>query len=306
MKKTRRSTTSFASYRLFELLKFLSNNSATIPEIIEYLSSIDPTHRKYTSITVYKYFNTLRTMGLPLKKKNYKYYLEKLPFSFNFSKDDIKALKIMSVCAEHMPEKTANAGITSLIENLSSKISNDKKDYYKELDIIEPEFKDHTDKEKKLISEFEKYSKEGLKVCVSYRDEKTSLKNIVVDLVDIIYKEGKIYFNVYDSLKGCIINIPLKQVVSLEQLTQKSKGVFVPTTVTYKIKGRLKETYVLRDYETLASTSENESVIVNKGEDETELLRRLFGYCDLCEIISPKSYKEKMIEELDCMLKNYA
>ena len=80
----------------------------------------------------------------------------------------------------------------------------------------------------------------------------------------------------------------------------------MPTTVTYKIKGRLKETYVLRDYETLASTSENESVIVNKGEDETELLRRLFGYCDLCEIISPKSYKEKMIEELDCMLKNYA
>lgn len=306
MKKTRRSTTTFASYRLFELLKFLSKNSATIPEIIEHLSSVDPAHRKYTSITIYKYFNTLRAMGLPLKKVNNKYLLESLPFSFNFSKDDIKAIKILSVCAEHMSEKSVKDEILSFLDTLAPTISSDKKKYYKSLNINKKHFKKYTKEEEKLISDFEKFSKDKLKVEISYRDEKDTVKTLVVDLIDITYREGMLYFKVYDAIKGNILKISIKQVVSMTQSSQKSKGVYVPTTVTYKIKDRLKETYVLRECETLESSTANEAIIINKGEDKSELLRRLLGYCDLCEIISPKSYKEEMIEELDCMLKNYS
>lgn len=305
MKKNRRTTTTFASYRLFELLKFLSKTPATIPEIIEHLSSVDPAHRKYTSITIYKYFNTLRAMGLPLKKVNYKYLLESLPFSFNFSEEDVKAIKVFSVCAEHMPEKSVKNEIISFLNTLTPTISKDKKDYYKALNIDEPLFENQTEEEQKLISDFEKFSKDTLKIEISYRDDKSTVKTLVVDPLDITYNEGKIYFKVYDAIKGSIIKINLKKVISMSQSAQKSKGVFIPTTVTYKIKGRLKDSYVLRECETLSSTSEDESIIINKGEDKAELLSRLFGYCDLCEIISPKSYKEEMIEELNCMLKNY-
>ena len=60
-----RSTTSFASYRLFELLKYLANNPATIQEILEFLTEIDPEHRKYSTITVYKYLHSLQALGIP-------------------------------------------------------------------------------------------------------------------------------------------------------------------------------------------------------------------------------------------------
>ena len=301
-----RSTTSFASYRSFELLKYLANNPATIQEILEFLTEIDPEHRKYSTITVYKYLHSLQALGIPFKKVNYKYVLEKLPFSFDFSNEDINAIKILSFCAENMPEAAVRNNFNEIIQLLVPKVSTKQRDYYKSIVVDNAEIsKPYTNKEKELISLFEKFAKDRMKACITYYANKNTVKKVTVDLIEISYKNEKSYFKVSDSIKGQIILIGIKNVISIEQLSQKSRGIFIPTTVTYTIKDDLKKSYTLKEGERLASSSENSAVIVNKGEDKTELIRRLLGYCNLCKIETPKSYKDEIVSELDKMLKNY-
>ena len=46
-------------------------------------------------------------------------------------------------------------------------------------------------------------------------------------------------------------------------------------------------------------------IIENRGEDKTELLRRLLRYDTCCEIITPKFYRNDMKNLIENMLKNY-
>ena len=185
-------------------------------------------------------------------------------------------------------------------------VSTKQIDYYKSIVVDNAEIsKPYTNKEKELISLFEKFAKDRMKACITYYANKNTVKKVTVDLIEISYKNEKSYFKVSDSIKGQIILIGIKNVISIEQLSQKSRGIFIPTTVTYTIKDDLKKSYTLKEGERLASSSENSAVIVNKGEDKTELIRRLLGYCNLCKIETPKSYKDEIVSELDKMLKNY-
>lgn len=306
MTRDRKSTTTFASYRLFELLKYMSDNAVTMEEIRDFLQQIDPEHRKYAQITVYKYFNSFKALGITFKKVDNKFFLQKLPFSFDFSNDDIRAIKVLSFCAELMAEKSVKENFQDLIQKLEPKINAEQRKYYDNIKLENQHlYSTISESEKALISKFEDLAKENLKVNVKYKENNDTIKSIIVELIEITYKENKIYFKLYDPLKGKIISLEIKKIISLEQTPQKARGMYNPTTVTYTIKDELKKSYILKESEHLSTTTENTSTIVNKGEDENELIRRLISYCDLCKIESPKTYKDAIITELDAMLANY-
>ena len=305
--KNRKSTTTFASYRLFKLVKFLSESKASVMDIVKYLESIDPDSKTYSPLTVYKYLNTIKALNFELERgKDNKYFLKKLPFTFSFKDTSLYALKYLSVYKDYIEESGVKKDIADLLLRIENRLEYDKTDYYKDLDISKINLpRIYTYVEKTLIKTFEKYIKDSLKIIVSFRENKHTLKRFLANPVDIEYKDNKVYFIVYDVTKGQNIFIDIEKIIEIEQYPQKSIGISLPVTVTYKIRSRLKRVYVLKNYERISNHTDNEAIIVNKGEDKDMLIRRLIGYHDLCKILSPLSYKSAMKDELDAIISNY-
>ena len=303
----RKSTNTFASYRLFMLLKFLSDNKASVKDIVNYLESIDPDKRRYSVITVYKYLNSVKAMGFKLIRNNrLEYSLSKQPFTFKFSKNSLHALKLLEIYSKHTEEENLKADLTAIVNKIKNSLDTESYALYEDASIDEIEVNNkYSDDCLNLVNRFEQYIKDDLKLCISYKEDKNTIKRVIASPIEIEDKENKVYFVVYDSTRGQNIFLAPEKITEIEQLPQKTYGKAVPVTVMYEIKGRLKNRYVLKKYESLYSSDENTAVIINKGEDKDKLIKRLIGYCDLCRIISPKSYVNDMKSELDLILKNY-
>ena len=62
----------------------------------------------------------------------------------------------------------------------------------------------------------------------------------------------------------------------------------------------------MREWEKLETLeTDGSKIIVNKGEDLNLLLARLMKYGRECEIVSPKFYKEEMLNRINKTLSNY-
>lgn len=303
----RKSTDTFASYRLFMLLKFLATKQATVKELVNYLESIDPDNKRYSIITVYKYLNSIKALGFLLEKnEKQKYTIMKYPYSFNFSESSIRALKFLEKYASDTEEDSLNIKLKNFIKEVKTHLNKYSLDTYDKIQIEDINFPQKYTKDKlDLVNKFEQCIKDNLKILISYQEDTKSIKRIISEPIETEYNENDIYLVVYNSTKGQNIFLELEKIIEIEQLPQKSFGNSIITTVMYEIKGRLKNRYVLKKYESLYSSTENTAIILNKGEDKEKLIKRLIGYCDLCKIISPKSYKADMIAELDTIIKNY-
>ena len=91
------------------------------------------------------------------------------------------------------------------------------------------------------------------------------------------------------------IEIPINNILNLIVSPQKAAMVEMNTTVVYKLKNRLAKSYKIKDNEQTDGRNENgELIVINKNEDPDKLLPRLLRYSYDCEIITPKSLREKM------------
>ena len=94
-------------------------------------------------------------------------------------------------------------------------------------------------------------------------------------------------------------------ITDVKQKPQKQvKGS--PSSVLFKLKGRLAKSYMLKKGEMLLETGDDFIIISNKNEDRELLIRRLLRYYDKCEILYPKTCRERIVELINEMEAMYA
>jgi len=77
-------------------------------------------------------------------------------------------------------------------------------------------------------------------------------------------------------------------------------------TVVFKVKNRLARSYKLKDGEYESGIEKDGSkVIVNKNEPLDKLISRLMRYSINCEVISPKTLRNEMLNRISNTLNNY-
>ena len=193
--KNRKSTTTFASYRLFMLLKILFENKATVKDIVVYLEKIDPTNKTYSDITVYKYLNSLRSMDFDLvRDEQNRYTITKLPYTFKFPKEVLSVLKSINDYTSFIEETTVKNNLSNFISMIKKRLNDEDVDYFEHVNTenITTE-RVYTQKELELIKNFERNVKENFKICISYKEDKSTVKRLIVSPVSIEYKENKVY-----------------------------------------------------------------------------------------------------------------
>lgn len=295
------------SARVMETLKMLHKQKASIQDIIDHFEQIDPNNRIYTNEVILKYINTLKVFGFKFTKMKDKYVIQNSPCQFDFTEENLKAIYLIEQSAELIPEEKIKSEIYLFLQELEKSFSNKTKMISGM--FSKPELKNlglDFEKYSKKIREYEKYCIEGQKLKIQYKNVIGEVISIIAEPNEIKYEKNSVYLSVYNSMSAQIQDIDFDDIIDVKQLPIKSNPTNIISSVTFKLKGRLTKAYNLHDGERVIQINpDGTMLVVNQKEDIDILMRRLMRYGVNCEIIYPKTVREKMTKIIDETLKNY-
>lgn len=294
----------FTSSRIFELIKFLLEKRASIQEIKKFLETKHA--EEYSTTTIYKYLRTMKYSGIEIVKEDEKFYINKVPFNFEFSQEEINGLIILSTYLDTLTIQEEKDDIQRFVDNYLKFASDELVEYFHTHIKHHMSLKQRNEEESRLINQFNQYLKDDQKVEITYLDSNKEEIKVIVDPIEIKYKNDETFFIGFNSHNGYMTSVKPQYVVDIKQLPVKNHKNFIPVTTTYILKGKLAKIYNLKEGEkSLGLDDKGNYIVINQGESKEEILKRLMGYQDLCEVISPKTHRKELIDDLDTMIKYY-
>lgn len=297
---------------IFKFLELLYNDQADYNSVINiFKEDIEKERENYeykklnnlVQVVLNKYINALKIFGVKIKKEKNKYKLDSSLYSLHYTLNELRALNIIQNISKNIPDNDINENISILMGNILLRMNSYDKSTFSQL-YSDKDFSFYYKDLKDQIDNCKKYCKDNSQLDITYL-HKNKEKRCQCQANEIIYSMKTAFLSVYDIHKKENMEIPLPNILSILELPRRATAKQGTMTVVYKLKGRLVKTYKLKENEKLGSQKEDEIVIINSGEPMEKLFSRLLRYSELCEIISPKYIRTKMINLLNETLKLY-
>ena len=297
-----------ACIKVFDMLKLLSNGTAKYRDIIELFNGSEKSDNAGANVILNKYLNTLKIFGINIYKSKNIYYLQNSIFSINLDNNDIKMLKKLKNASGILHNLKQKENFERFIKDIELRLTRAAKETlysgsFEDADSINYEY---VEKYKTLITRLENCCFENQKLELDFTVDYKNYK-VLCEPKEIIYKNQKAYLSVFNHLSRQVFDVPIDAITEVKQLPVLSKIKETSATVVYKIKDDLAKSYQLKEWETCDGRFDEQGwlTIVNHNEDFDELLKRLMRYGSNCIVVSPKTFRESMIEAIDDTLKNY-
>lgn len=294
--------------RIFDILKLFSKGTVDFADVINLFAYENGELTQNANVLLNKYLNTLKIFGVDFVKYQNVYYIKKMPFTFDFSKDELNAISIIMSYMTLIPNGKTKVALEEFVENLEKRFDDTTRQRKFSLNksLENKELYVYFTKYEKIISEAYQACAEQKRVELSYQ-RGTKTITLIVNPKEIKYERDRISFSVFNNLSRQIVDIPMGKIISIKKLNSKCSDCSENyTTVVFKLKNTLAKRYKLRDYERLESKSQDgELTIVNSGEDFEALATRLLKYGENCVVVSPAELKTKIKETIEATLSNY-
>ncbi len=288
-----------ASFKIIKMLKLMTQNPVSIDEILKHFEDAEIYLSKET---ISKYFATLRYAGCDIQKKKNKFYI-KYPI-LNFSKSELLTLANFQKAAYNLNSKNNYSYFLRFLERLFI-LTNETENYRKiskENPINKSFWDDKTGREYKekieILSEFMGTNPQKLKI--SYEGK---IYNITP--VNFRYNKDSVCLSAYDNIENVNKNFALNKIDDIKATPSKGINTEFGLSTTFKISGKLKNIYRIREGE-IVTNYENYIIVTNKKEDKTELFNRLLKYGTCCEILYPKNDRKKFITMIEDLILQHA
>lgn len=297
---------------IFKFLNLLYQNEADYESVYNIFKSDiiqenevydDKKLNNLVQVVLNKYINALRIFGVKIKKENNKFKLESSLYFYDYSIDNIKAMSILTSANNNIPDKDINKNISELVNNIILRMDVQKRNILNSL-LGNYDFTFYFTNIKDQIEQCRRYCKDNVLLEINYIKKKKEEKSICKPK-EIRYTIKTAILSCYDIKKKEIIEIALPNIISIDELPNRTTSFESTTTVVYKLTGRLAKTYKLKENEKLDKIEEDGITIINSGEPRDKLFSRLMRYSDLCKIITPKYIRTDMINLINESLKNY-
>lgn len=293
--------------KIFQLLELLYEDKADYDSVISiFKDEFADQSTNNIQVILNKNMNALKVFGIKVIKENNKYKMLSSLYSMPFTLDDLKAISIITNSIKEFPDEEIDKNILSFINNIQFRMGNEDKNTLNNLSQNRNyDFSFYYSNIKDQVEQCRKICKEGFIINVFYisKGQEISCK---CTPQEVLYDTKNAYLKVYDTISRQNLEIPVTNILSIAKLPQIAKKVEMTTTVVYKLKNRLAQTYKLKETETSEGLNANgELIVINKGEPFDKLLQRLMRYSYNCEIVSPKNLREEMIKLINETLNNY-
>jgi hypothetical protein len=296
-----------ACIKLFSFIIMLYEDRAYFKDVIDLISDGKYDGTSNTHVTLNKYLNALKIFGIKVKKIKNKYHMLSPLDKITFNSEDIKCIKRLKEAADLLPNGSNKQNISTVIKNIEVRYDDTTREI---VNLNDGTYNDN--------SVFLKYDMvEQIKLCAKYCQDKQKLEilytdsnnnniNIVCTPLETLYLKRQVCLKTIGNNGNRVYEIPIDSIKSIKQLPSAGITVNMPTTIVYRIKNRLAKNYRIREWEKLETAeADGSKIIINKNEDLNTLLRRLMRYSTECEVISPKFFKEEMINLINKTLSNY-
>ncbi len=288
-----------SGYRILYVLSLLLDGKLSHNEINQKLSSHPFVAQDFTKDTLIKIINTLKASGIEISKKGNKYFVSKMPFGDNLPEKYFTVLRNLGFFVRNLGQQELTEDYENFLINLFRFLPGKKTQEFLLTKYDEKIFLKYH-KFSNFIKKIEQAKKNNFKIKVNLQNE-----SCIFDSYFIEYEQSEVFIKGYSLKEHENKKINMTEIKLIKQLPQKASGMFFPSCVTFKIKGRLVKSYNLRENEKLIEFDTDKLIVVNKGEDKKTLLRRLFKYKDLCEIIAPESFREEFVTMLKKTVSRY-
>jgi len=293
--------------KIFAFLKLLYEDKAYYNDVIDiFKDEAEEQSTNLIQVNLNKYINTLKIFGIKMKKENGKFKLLSSLYSMNFTLDDLKSISILSSSIKNHPDEDIKKEISEVLRNIEFRMNSEDKNTLNIIQSNSPyDFSFYYADIRDQIKQCQQLCKENFLINLTYIQSGEEIRSICTPK-EVLYDSKTAYLRVYDSKLKQHLEIPMENIISIEKMPQIANNIEMSQTVVYKLKGKLAKTYKVKENEYSNGTDdEGNLIIVNKNEPFNNLIKRLMRYTYSCEVVSPKTVREMMIEAINKTIKNY-
>ena len=304
LEKTKKFWISITGYRTLLILKSLMVKSYTIDELVDIIKNDSITNKLVSKDTVRIAINTLKSAGCeilrPNKANNYKYQLIRHPFSLKLNDKELQVLvSLRNKIADDINYSDVFI-LNDLYDKLISLTLNDEQiDYVNNTQPLK-------NINKKILNEISNPMIIGRKVQIRYLSPNYGEEDIDVIPQKITYESGKIYLRCYifKYEKNSILNVErILKINSIDMFNIYDKNTSYE--VVYELSGNSANIFKIQKNEKIISKKDNSIKIEAIVDNEFLFIQRLLLFGSDFKIVSPDSFREKLIDKIKLIQKGY-
>ena len=295
---------SLTGYRTLYVLKLLIEESRSPEELIEILKCNPYTKKSLSKDTIRLTINTLKKAGCEIsrlnKSTNYKYVLYSHPFVLNFSNDELNSLLNLRKNASEKLSWQKILILNSFFEKII-KLSMDenKIDYVNSTAFF-------ADVDKDVLKQLSNPNLYGKKVQIKYLSPKQGEEIIDIVVGEISSSQGKMYLSCYNYKYNAnsILNVErIREIKTIYLTNEVEYEDFYE--VEYELFGDSLASYKKENYETIIEKNSDSIKVKAQVYNEFFFIQRLLLFGADFKIISPDSFREKIINKIKSIRKRY-
>lgn len=279
--------------KIIKILKLMTEKPVSLKEIMQSLEEDDNFVNRET---ITKYFATLRNAGCDIQKKQNKFYIKYPILSLNDT--DFDTLADFQKITKSLASKKDYNEFLKFLDKLFSLTDADKISRYKKI-LQNKEDKNLIDMDRfrdKIESLSDFIQEPAQKIKIIFED-----KPYTIIPVKFHYFKKSICLFGYDCSNNVNKNFPIDKIQDIKKIPSMAQSIDFALSTTFKIKGYLKKSYLAKEGE-IVSPYDNYLIVTNKNEDKEALFRRLLKYGTNCEILYPKTDREKFKTMLETLI----
>jgi len=292
---------SLTGYRTLVILNALMESPKSNDEINDCLLNDQYIKENFSSDTLRIYINSLRAIGCDISRANKlnkkKYELTNHPFTYKIPKSQLKALsKIIKGLYEQISIQEVIA-IEDFLEKLSNSIKDEEcKDSLKKMSLLKSI-------NLKILKELLLYCKKKNQITFLYNSPKSGPKEIEIIADKLSFKSERLYLwgnNITHHQYSFFAVDKIFKICSIKMLNDREE--FPTIKVIYEINNI---EYIPEINEKIIEKTNDKLTIEVDSKNEFSLIQRILYMGDNCKILSPESFKHKILTKLKAMEKSY-
>jgi predicted DNA-binding transcriptional regulator YafY len=294
---------SLTGYRTLILLEALLESPKTIDEINECFKNNQYIKEMFSPDTLRIYINSLREVGCEITRANKsngnKYILTKHPFGYEMSKDQLKAISKLYKNVYDKIDIRDLAALEYLLKKICLKLEN--KEAVEALHGIL--LLNRIDKD--ILHNLLLHCKNKNQITFLYNSPQSGKKKIELVADKLEFKSEKLYLWGNDLTHKSYSYFLVSRILEICDIKLiKSKEDFSAQKVFYEIYNH-NDNYELESYEKIIEQNDSKLVIEADVKNEFSVMQRILYLANDCKVVYPESFKEKLLDKLKSMEKNY-
>ena len=295
---------SITGYRTLLLFISILEKPRTIEELVEIAQSNEITKKSTSKDTLRFTLSTLKAAGCkferPSKANDYKYSIISHPFGLILTPEDVDALILLR--ERIAPELSWKKVI--LLNELYSKLFSlsHNQEYIDKVENTKP----LGEIDLKILSDISNPDVIGKKVNIEYNSPKFEKENLDIIPQKITYENSKLYLWCYNYKYKHVSVINIERIKKINSISIKNADINTTSfVVEYEVFASSVQEFKSESYEEIIEAAPDKILVKANVSNEFLFIQRLLLFGSEFKIISPESFREKLINKIIQIRKGY-